>query len=157
MKIYLMRHGQADPGMSSGRYGLTSRGQEDVRAVASKLKRDGVSPHQLWHSGKTRAEETAEIVWQVLGSSFSCEKKAGLLPEDSAQAAAEMIQEWFLEHRDQNLMIVSHLPFLPALVAVFLGDTFSYSGFSPAACMGLKKRPDENWEFDSFIDPLDLP
>ncbi len=156
MKVYLMRHGQADPGMSHGRYGLTPQGQNEVRAVAAKLKEFGVSVQYLWHSPKTRAEETAEIVRQVLGGRLLFEKKAGLMPEDSARDMAETLQDWALEHPSQNLMIVSHLPFLPSLVSLLLGDSFSFSGFSPASCMGLERSSRGSWSFDCFVDPLNL-
>ncbi|MFH1506718.1 MAG: histidine phosphatase family protein [archaeon] len=69
MKIFLIRHGETT-GDIEDRYGgdyddyLTEKGQEQVKALAEKLKGKGIQ--FIYHSSRIRAYETARILGEAL-------------------------------------------------------------------------------------------
>ena len=71
----------------------------------------------IWHSPKIRAIQTAEIVWKALENpALPLEKRSDLSPDgDLGQVHKEI-----LGHAGGNLLIVSHLPFLPGLAGLLL-------------------------------------
>lgn len=70
MKIYLLRHGETT-GDVEGRYGgdyddpLTEKGRKQSEELAEKLRGKGIEI--IYHSPKTRAAETAQIIGKKLG------------------------------------------------------------------------------------------
>jgi len=66
MKLYLVRHGDAVFDQVDSTRPLNEKGKADVLKVAMHLK-EGV-PHieSIFHSGKKRAEQTAEIIKNAL-------------------------------------------------------------------------------------------
>ena len=49
---------------------LTPRGEEETRKISKAAKRQGVCPKKIYHSGKKRAEQTAEIIAEQAGVGF---------------------------------------------------------------------------------------
>jgi phosphohistidine phosphatase len=115
MTLYLVRHGEAlDKGQDPSRP-LTAQGRRDVESVAGLLKRAGIDVYQIRHSGKRRAEETAEILGQFLQPAGGIMAVSGLAPNDDVRAQAELLK---LENRP--LMLVGHLPFLERLLSLLV-------------------------------------
>ena len=67
MKLYLVQHGEAKSEKEDPDRSLTDRGTAEIRAVAEAAKRAGLKPAQIYHSGKTRAQQTADILADALG------------------------------------------------------------------------------------------
>lgn len=111
MKLYLARHGLALP---SGE--LSNEGQAQVRTMAHFL--EGHPIDVIFHSTKLRARQTAEI---LKGEAPLLEKE-DLSPMDPVDTILSEIS-----CSDQNVMIVSHLPFLESLLSRLL----SVSGPAP--------------------------
>lgn len=116
--LFLMRHGQAEgsaPGGDPARR-LTKDGARDVRAVGRALSRMGLVPDVIWHSNYVRAEETASIVAGEL-------RVSSLVPRDDLvpHAPASRLADRLTEEAPGRLLVVSHLPLLPELVAELLG------------------------------------
>ena len=115
MVLYLVRHGEAiDKGEDPARP-LTAQGRRDVEAVAGLAKRAGIEVHQIRHSGKRRAEETAEILGEFLQPAAGIVAVPGLAPNDDVHAVAEL-----LKRESQPLMVVGHLPFLERLLSLLV-------------------------------------
>lgn len=148
-----MRHGTADPEMSGGTYGLTPRGREEAAETALVLAQKGLVPQRIWHSSKTRAAETARIVQERLCPRAVCEVREGLLPDDSAEAAAEVLEEYAAEDPAGRLLIVSHLPFLPSLVFRLLRAGDEIPSFSPASCCWMEMQGRSVWTARGFWAP----
>ena len=68
MAIYLMRHGKPVPKTDNPEKPLSPDGRRDVEIIADFLLRHGVRFQQVYHSGKSRAKETAEIMGSRLGT-----------------------------------------------------------------------------------------
>jgi len=80
MKIYLIRHGESD-GNKEGRfiganspYGLTDEGIKHAKNAAKVLKREKLSNgYKVFSSPAIRAQETAQIICEELGTFFEKE------------------------------------------------------------------------------------
>jgi phosphohistidine phosphatase len=113
--LYLVRHGEAREAAEDPQRSLTENGRKAVQQVASILGKQNLHVDQIWHSGKTRARETAEILAQHLSPSQGTVAISGLAPNDDVHPIAEMII-----HESSTTMLVGHLPFLSRLVSLLL-------------------------------------
>ncbi len=118
MKIYLVRHGEAEPKSVDPTRPLTERGRQEAQRMAAYMGRLGLEVHQIRHSGKTRAEQTATIFGERLSPPGGIVAVSGLAPNDDVRpVAAELMRH------SQAVMLVGHLPFLARLAGLLLsGD-----------------------------------
>ena len=61
MEVYLVQHGEAKREEEDPARPLTGRGKREAEGVARAAERAGLAPAEILHSGKRRAQETAEI------------------------------------------------------------------------------------------------
>jgi phosphohistidine phosphatase len=137
MKLFIVRHGEAEAVSSSGERGLTSNGLEQAQRVGQLLSSE--SPELLLYSPKLRARQTAQQILAQCEGVDSIED-ARLLPSATAYdvaAALETGESMGLK----AVVIVSHLPLVAELVGWFVhGDPANSSplpGFMPAAIAAL--------------------
>ncbi len=121
MLIYLSRHGDASHPGPDKPSSLTPRGQSDVTRMAEHLIQEkDLKIDAVWHSPKTRALQTAQIYWKLLGNSgIPLMEKTVLSPDGDAN----VMRDDLLRQKTGNLLLVSHLPFLPDLAALLTGDS----------------------------------
>jgi phosphohistidine phosphatase len=118
MDIYLMQHGEAAAEADDPARPLTDAGRAAVSRVAARAQAAGVSIDRFWHSGKLRAEQTAQILAAALGAAPT-EARDGLAPNDPVAPIAE----WLRDQTDvDSLALVGHLPFLDRLAALLVAD-----------------------------------
>ena len=152
MNIYLVQHGESKPEEIDPERRLTENGVRAVQKVADFLRRSGgVQVDAIWHSGKTRAQQTAEL----LAPSTRAGAKAvmhhdGLAPKD----AVEPIKQE-LEQANRNVMIVGHLPFLGRLAALLLtGNADNDAVAFQFGCVVCLKRDDAGkWRLEWMTVP----
>ena len=115
MKLYLVRHGQATSKEVDSERPLTDKGRSDVKKVAEFIKGLKIQVGSIWHSGKKRAAQTAEI----LASAFVSER--GILQEDglAPNSPIGLLLKKF-DRIENDLVIVGHLPFLDRLASTLL-------------------------------------
>jgi phosphohistidine phosphatase len=77
MAVYLMQHGEATTEAENPARPLTDTGRAAVERVAARAKAADVRIDRCVHSGKLRAEQTAELLVGVLGSDKSIEPATG--------------------------------------------------------------------------------
>jgi phosphohistidine phosphatase len=115
--IYLVHHGDAvGPEVDPGRP-LSDRGRAAVLLLADEAARRDVKPVAIWHSGKLRARQTAEAFWKTCHPFASLSAEHGLQPSDPP---IWMRDRLFGETRE--LMLVGHMPNLPRLLSVLIGE-----------------------------------
>ncbi len=115
MKLYLLRHGEPQPKEKDPDRRLTPRGQLDITSIGRFLEQNGLFIPEIWHSEKHRVRETAEIIAPAVGTERLL-PRTGLAPLDPVEPIrAEMIG------REEDLMLVGHLPFLGRLAGQLLG------------------------------------
>ena len=66
MKLYLMQHGKAMSKEENPERPLTDQGKDDVGRVSKSIAQAEIQLSEIRHSGKRRAEDTANIVAQHL-------------------------------------------------------------------------------------------
>jgi phosphohistidine phosphatase len=111
MRLYLVRHAEAEDGDVDVERQLTDRGRADARRLAESLRPLEVRVREIWHSGYPRAAQTAEpIAHEIAGAALKAHD--GLTPFDRTRPIAKEIKRF-----GGDLMIVGHEPFLGKLAA----------------------------------------
>jgi len=155
MIIYLARHGDYLNGNDDFTRGLSERGRNDIAAVANELKNKGVQVRATLHSGKLRAQQTAEILADTLMTSSVISLAEGLAPNDDP-VAFELMQFPTLA---SETLIVGHLPFLGLLVSHLLtGDPErAPEAFAAGTVVCLEQSEDGGWSKRWALHPSRLP
>lgn len=118
MRIYLVQHGRPVSKEENPDRPLSDEGRAEVEKVARFLDKCGMRVETIFHSGKTRAEQTAEIMASNLNPSGKAVEKGGLSPLDDVRVTLKEIKG-----SERDLMVVGHLPHLGGLAALLLtGD-----------------------------------
>ncbi len=150
MELYLVRHGEANPKQISASQELTAKGKTDVFKVGKFLKNADIKIDTLWHSSKTRAVQTAQILADIItiGKENILERQ-DLSPLDPVNK----VQEEIITH-GMNLMIVGHLPFLQKLTSLLLiGSEYEeLVSFSSAGVVCFKQQ-ENKWYLAWIITP----
>src|SRR2546427_8916418 len=93
MDRYLVQHGEAKPEQEDPARPLSDRGRRDVERVAHAAGRSGVSVAEIVHSGKLRAQQTADLLAAALSPVGGLRAVAGLAPLDDPAAARELLDQ----------------------------------------------------------------
>lgn len=85
MKLFLVQHGEAVSKEKDVQRPLSNKGRLEARNTATFLRRARLKVPLIWHSGKTRALQTAEILAEVLCVEGNVMMKQGLAPLDPVE------------------------------------------------------------------------
>jgi len=150
MKLYLVQHGEAvskleDPGRS-----LSERGVQDVQAVAALLGNAGVKVARVWHSGKRRAEQTADMLAKVVLAGGRAEVVEGISPNDPAGEFASDADVW-----EEDTLVVGHLPFMSRLVSLLMtgNPDIELVQYKPGSLVCLERLDAEQWVIIWMLRP----
>ena len=153
MHIYLVQHGESKPEEIDPQRRLTENGARAVQKVANFLRTSSGSLEvdTIWHSGKPRAQQTAELLRPATrAGEEAVMQHDGLAPKDPA----EPIQRE-LDQGNSDVMIVGHLPFLGRLSALLLtGNADNDVVAFQFACVVCLNRDDAGkWKLEWMIVP----
>lgn len=115
MELYLVQHGEAKSKAEDPERPLTERGRKAAEQVAAWSARMGLKVDEIRHSGKRRAEETAEIFAKHLKLLERVIAVSGFAANDDVQTVAKT-----LGGETRTLMLVGHLPFMSRLASKLL-------------------------------------
>jgi phosphohistidine phosphatase len=109
-----------------------------------------ISVERIWHSGKLRAAQTAEILAGVVSAAKGCSAREGLGPNAGVSTIADELEAY-----GTDLMIVGHLPFLWNLISLMAAgrETADIAAFSAGAIACLKRRDPGVWQIDWMVTP----
>lgn len=111
MTLWLLRHGEAEPrARSDAERALTERGRKEVRKSAERLR--GRPLQHILVSPYLRAQQTAEIVREVLGLTLPLAVVDWATPDDSPRVAASHLDAY-----PGDCLLVSHNPLLGYLTS----------------------------------------
>lgn len=120
MRVTVWRHGEAEAAVTDATRPLTPRGRDSVReaagAYAVQMAALGTPAGVCWHSPLVRAVETAELIADTVGG-FEPQVCDALAPGTSVAA-----HDRFLPDIDDHFILVSHQPFVSALLTRWLDD-----------------------------------
>lgn len=148
MRLYLMQHGEAVEKEMNPERPLSERGAGAVKRVGSFLEAAGIRIPLVWHSGKTRARETAEILASHVQAASKEHK--GLNPDEEFDAIVSAINE-----TDHDLAICGHLPHLALLAAELLRTKGKAAPvqFQRGGIVALHRGDDRTWQIEWMIVP----
>lgn len=147
MFIYLVQHAEAKPESEDPQRGLSEKGVNDIRKIASFLSKLNIQVEEILHSGKLRAKQTAEVLAEAL--KIKASQTDGLAPLDDPEIWADK-----LKNIDRSVMLVGHLPHLGRLASLLLcGDKEkNVVSFKMAGVVCLKGER-EAWSLNWMIIP----
>jgi len=150
MKVYLVRHGEAVSSQFYPQRPLSEQGLADIRKVASFIKPMEVSVEHIWHSGKLRAEQTAEILAESVSVEKDCSAHKDLMPNDDVTIIADELEAY-----DTDLMIVGHLPFMAYLASLLAAgtQTANIAAFDAGSIVCLNRRGPGQWQIEWMVTP----
>ena len=150
MRVYLVQHGQSKSEEEDPQRRLTDKGIGEVQKVADFLRSLELKVEAVWHSGKPRAQQTAELLAEAVSARDRVAQREGLGPKDQV---APMKQR--LEKTGGDVMIVGHLPFLSKLVALLVtgSDANEIVEFRFGCVVCIERRDDGKWKIAWMITP----
>ncbi|MGD2136658.1 MAG: phosphohistidine phosphatase SixA [Gammaproteobacteria bacterium] len=142
MKLYLVQHGEALPKAEDPERPLSEAGTRDVQAMAAFLKAAGIRAGRVWHSGKRRAEQTADILARVVLSGGKTAAIQGIKPNDPVGDFVVDADVW-----EEDTVVVGHLPFMSRLVSLLtFGDPeHAVVSYSPGSVVCLERQAPHHW------------
>jgi phosphohistidine phosphatase len=111
MALYLVQHGLSLSKQEDPRKGLTDLGRGQTARIARVAAEYGLAVSMIMHSGKLRAQQTADIMAQALKPEEGIHKSSGMGPLDDVASFAESLD------MAADRMMVGHLPFMERLIA----------------------------------------
>ncbi|HEY9080317.1 phosphohistidine phosphatase SixA [Magnetovibrio sp.] len=139
MKLYLVQHAEALPKETDSKRPLSEKGRNDAAKIAAFLLIADVRVDEVVHSGKARAEQTANILSKDVWSGQAAVEIEGLGPNDSTDHLMHSA-----EISGGDLMVVGHMPFMAKMAARCL--TGSENGmavaFEPGTVVCLERIDD---------------
>lgn len=145
MAIYLVQHGKCLSKTDDPEKGLSEAGFEETHRLAPVAGGYRIPVQQIYHSGKKRAVQTAQIYQAALALEQPMEKLAGIGPMDDVRAFARSLDPGC------GWMVVGHMPFMQRLVSYLttgnettLVYLFQNSGI---VCLDAQKISDQSWDW----------
>ena len=149
MKLYLVRHGSANPADIDPQKGLSDIGKKEIATLAALVRHLNIEVENIYHSGKARAEQTAEIVNIAIQSANGVSQKTGLTPNDPIKDIATEIVS-----AGKDVMLVGHLPFMAKLASYLLSDNTDKIALEfKAGGMAYLEYQDNRWILKWLINP----
>jgi phosphohistidine phosphatase len=155
MKLYLIQHGDAEAKEDDPARRLTEQGRDDVTRVSAFARNAHVQVHQIRHSLKERAAETAAILAEHLEPEAGISALPGLAPRDDVRRIAEL-----LSRETRPLMLVGHRPFMDRLLGLLVsGDpTSTVVQFQKGGIVCLERDPKQwTWSVQWAVTPALIP
>jgi len=150
MKLYLVQHAEAASKDVDPQRPLSDQGRRDIQKVAAFIKPLNLSVDYLWHSTKKRAIQTAEILAEVVKINEAKIARDGLAPNDDVtQLKDELVSA------QNDIMIVSHLPFVSKLTSLLLtgAESASTVAFKQGGIVCLSSSEPNHWQIEWMVIP----
>ena len=154
MIVYLLRHGDAEPGsaaVSEFDRQLTDKGVKQGKRVGKALAHLGLRPHAIITSPLVRARQTAELVGDALGVDVTSDEclECGARWQDLQQVVEDRAP-------GEAVMFVGHEPDFSQIVKALTGGDIDFkkgavacvecSGIAPGAGVLLWHVPPKLWK-----------
>jgi phosphohistidine phosphatase len=149
MKLYLMQHGNPVSKDIDKTKPLSKQGIEDVNRVARFLATNGIKFDELLHSGKVRAEQTAEIIKSIVCEGITPVERDDISHLDDVSSVAG-----YIISGEKDIMIVGHLPHLSRLTSFLVtgSESGDIAAFKQGGIVCLSQAGDK-WAISWMIIP----
>jgi len=142
LRVYLVHHGDAVGPDVDLRRPLSEAGRLTSERTAAAAASRGARPVAVWHSGKLRAKQTAEIYWRACNALAGFAASRDLQPDDRP-----MFMRDRLRHEARDILVAGHFPHLPRLLALLTGgEDGAHAEFPLHGVVALRTDDDgETW------------
>ncbi len=128
MKLYILRHGEAEPYYTSdAERQLTERGVVDVKALGKMLKQEEIYIDTAYVSPYIRTQQTCEYFKHSVDLDFPVQIAEALTPSGSVNDICEIISGF---DSGSSVLFVSHQPLVSSLIASLVAgsseDAYQY-------------------------------
>jgi phosphohistidine phosphatase len=157
MDVYLVQHGEAVSEQQDPERPLSDEGRKAVAKVGKYVAALGsrfMDPplSEVWHSGKLRAEQTAEILARELAPNVTPVRHDGMKPKDDPAAIGAELRA--MRDRPGAVLLVGHLPHLARLAGLLLADQADKAVVEFVNAGVVKLRPAERgWVLAGYLTP----
>ncbi len=150
MELYLVQHAKAASKQIDPQRPLTEEGHRDIQKVAAFIKPLNLCVDYLWHSGKKRAVQTADVLAEAVKVKEGTITREGLGPNDDVTALKDELAS--VEH---SIMVVGHLPFMSKLASLLLSGCESANTvvFEQGGIVCLSRSEAKQWQIDWMVTP----
>lgn len=150
MFLYLVQHAEAKKEEEDPTRGLTDKGFRDIALTALFAHDQGLAVSRIYHSGIKRALQTSQAFADQIHPAEGMSEADWLAPMDDPKRWEDR-----LAHMHEDVMLVSHLPYLAKLASLLLcGDgSRSVVDFKNAGIVCLKRFDDGHWAVEWMITP----
>lgn len=150
MKLYLVRHGDYVTSGPQQQDVLSERGINQIQQLANFLLPLSIRVARSFHSGKNRAQQTAELLAPSIHCEQPMEARNGLNPNDDVVAFANEITSW-----EEDRFIVGHLPFMSRLVSYLVigNENKEIVTFQTGTLVCLEAIDTKRWVIQWIIQP----
>lgn len=149
MNVYLVQHGPCIEKTIDPEQPLSDEGKQTIENLQKVLSFLKLEVNYLWHSGKLRAKQTAEILSTGLRFEGMIAAHEGLAPMDAVQSIEDILKQL-----NQHIMLVGHMPFMGNLVAKLLANSKqNFVSFVPGTIVCLEKNEQNEWYMQWMLTP----
>ncbi len=150
MLLYLVQHAEARKEEEDPERGLTDKGFKDITRTAVYARKLGLKINSIYHSGKKRAMQTAQVLADNLKPVKGIIQSDGLAPMDDPEIWADRITGM-----DEDVMLVGHLPYMARLASLLLcgNKEKGMVDFKMAGIVCLKRFDDGRWAVEWMVVP----
>jgi phosphohistidine phosphatase len=114
VRLYLVRHADAEPGEPDELRRLTPEGKQQARELGERLRREGVKPDVILTSPLLRARETGDELAMALGTNPETDER--LAPGATADGLRAAVAG-----RGENVLAIGHQPDCGQIAAALTG------------------------------------
>ncbi len=150
MKLYLVQHAKAASKEQDPQRPLTKEGRQELRKICDFAEQQGITVDYIWHSGKKRAQQTAQLLGEVLSVNKALSPRDGLAPNDDVTAFCSEF-----DSLEGDIMVVGHLPFLSNLASLLLASDESRQvvRFANGGIVALERSEQGKWQLMWMVTP----
>lgn len=149
MRLYLVQHGEACGKDVDPERPLTEQGRSDINHLARFLQQADVRVDRVMHSGKLRAQQTAECLAMAIAPAIVAEVCGLINPDDNP-----MDIDWRGECQGKDTLVVGHLPYIEKLISALIvaNENQVITAFLPGSMVCLVLN-DEQWRISWMLNP----
>ena len=147
----MVQHGEAKTREEDPDRPLSDKGVSQVKKTAEWLsKKEGLEINELIHSGKNRAEQTAEILAGSFKPPIGIKRADDMNPLDNPKIWTDRLSK-----TEKNIMLVGHLPHLSKLASHLLTGSMEKEivQFKNAGIVCLNRNESGTWSIEWMIIP----
>ena len=148
MAVFLVQHGLSLSKDKDPAKGLSEQGRDNTKTIAQVAKTYAIPVKEICHSGKTRAEQTADVFNEYLAPEQGVSRIDGIKAMDDVTLFAGSLDS------GSDTLYVGHLPFMEKLTSYLICGSAENRVFkfqnSGIVCMD---RDEDGWFIKWSLNP----